>query len=290
MELGQSPLHNTEGSPRLEPTGETSAESGPGRNTDGAEEGETINHGEGDGTLYVVNLSGAEVWSAHIGRCSGGGWSDDLFGVSTMPHGCYFTITGIDRGCYDILAYDSELAASGGGGTYWAFAGADVDPEFTLILAPPYSTGDDDEDGCDDMEVRDCNDSCAPSDFLGDGQCDDGTGDPADFDCDDHDYDNGDCSEVGDDDDGPAPGGTVELVNDSAYPIVQSELVGSESYGGACGRLEPGDSCFIKVVADDAYTAIGVDEADCEHWTEAAFVAGGDSALLSFNDNDVYCP
>ncbi len=51
---------------------------------------------------------------------------------------------------------------------------------------------------CDEGEVLDCNGNCGPQNWLGDGYCDDETyvyeGNYIDFNCEEHDYDEGDCS------------------------------------------------------------------------------------------------
>ena len=51
---------------------------------------------------------------------------------------------------------------------------------------------------CDEGEVVDCNGKCGPQSWLGDGYCDDETyvyeGNYIDYNCEEHDYDNGDCS------------------------------------------------------------------------------------------------
>ncbi len=58
--------------------------------------------------------------------------------------------------------------------------------------------------GCGTDEIEDCNDNCAPADWVGDGYCDDGSyeygGNAIHLDCAEFNYDDGDC-EGGDDDD-----------------------------------------------------------------------------------------
>jgi len=69
--------------------------------------------------------------------------------------------------------------------------------------------GDDDDSGisgCRPGEMLDCNTNCAPTKWLGDGQCDDGAypyyGNLINFACPELEYDNGDCEpSPGDDDD-----------------------------------------------------------------------------------------
>ena len=50
---------------------------------------------------------------------------------------------------------------------------------------------------CADFEVEDCSGNCSPSEWLGDGACDDGVyeynGQPVDFNCEELNYDEGDC-------------------------------------------------------------------------------------------------
>ena len=54
------------------------------------------------------------------------------------------------------------------------------------------------DEGCTPGLIEDCNGICAPAGWLGDGFCDDGTyeynGNPIFFDCEEFDYDNGDCA------------------------------------------------------------------------------------------------
>ena len=49
--------------------------------------------------------------------------------------------------------------------------------------------------------IEDCNGICAPSQWLGDGFCDDGSyeynGNPIFFNCEEFDFDNGDCESLG---------------------------------------------------------------------------------------------
>ncbi|MAA77661.1 MAG: hypothetical protein CL916_00255 [Deltaproteobacteria bacterium] len=52
--------------------------------------------------------------------------------------------------------------------------------------------------GCSSTEIEDCNGNCAPTSWLGDNYCDSGNfthmGNPIDFDCAQHNYDDGDCT------------------------------------------------------------------------------------------------
>jgi len=81
--------------------------------------------------------------------------------------------------------------------------GCAADPECVVL------PGDDDDDssssGCNAGEMLDCNANCAPTEWLGDGQCDDGAypyyGNLIDYACAEHGFDNGDCEATGDDDD-----------------------------------------------------------------------------------------
>jgi hypothetical protein len=56
-------------------------------------------------------------------------------------------------------------------------------------FVPPTDTSE-----CSFGERLDCNDTCFPAYFVGDGHCDDGTDGPADFDCITFSRDNGDCA------------------------------------------------------------------------------------------------
>jgi hypothetical protein len=57
------------------------------------------------------------------------------------------------------------------------------------------------DEGCGETEIEDCNDNCAPSNWLGDGACDDGTysynGNQIFLDCDEFNNDEGDCDVLG---------------------------------------------------------------------------------------------
>ena len=59
---------------------------------------------------------------------------------------------------------------------------------------------DDDDAGCPGGEIEDCNGNCAPAEWVGDGYCDDGayehpegSGIYIDLNCEDFEYDGGDC-------------------------------------------------------------------------------------------------
>jgi hypothetical protein len=66
---------------------------------------------------------------------------------------------------------------------------------------------DDDDENCASDEVEDCNGNCAPAKWLNDDFCDNGSPDSewegynVDFNCAEHNFDEGDCEETGDDDD-----------------------------------------------------------------------------------------
>ena len=57
------------------------------------------------------------------------------------------------------------------------------------------------DEGCTPGLIEDCNGICAPAGWLGDGFCDDGSyeynGNPIFFDCEEFDFDNGDCAGQG---------------------------------------------------------------------------------------------
>jgi hypothetical protein len=83
--------------------------------------------------------------------------------------------------------------------------------------------GDDDDSSagaCGHDEMLDCNINCAPTEWLGDGQCDDGAypyyGNLIDFACLEHQFDNGDCEPTGDDDDDDDDDDTTGDDDDSA--------------------------------------------------------------------------
>ncbi len=83
-----------------------------------------------------------------------------------------------------------------------------LDAGSAVAAAPAAGDDDDDDDDavdCPGGEIGDCNDHCAPADWLGDGACDNGAyqheGEDIHFDCSEFDWDNGDCEDPGDDDD-----------------------------------------------------------------------------------------
>ena len=57
----------------------------------------------------------------------------------------------------------------------------------------------DTDEGCGAGEVEDCNGNCAPSAWIGDGECDENTyeheGNLIDFNCAEHNFDGGDCGD-----------------------------------------------------------------------------------------------
>jgi len=67
------------------------------------------------------------------------------------------------------------------------------------------AANDDDVSGCSADEIEDCNNNCAPAEWLGDGSCDDGdseySGEAIVLDCAELDHDDGDCESPADDDD-----------------------------------------------------------------------------------------
>jgi hypothetical protein len=75
----------------------------------------------------------------------------------------------------------------------------------TAINYNPDATEDDgtceyDSTGCAEGQIEDCNGNCAPSNWVGDGVCDDGNytsgGNSIYFTCEEFDFDGGDCSDV----------------------------------------------------------------------------------------------
>ena len=92
------------------------------------------------------------------------------------------------------------------------------DCDDTNCLEAPECLGDSGDDlagtlGCTELETADCNGNCAPTEWLGDGECDGGDypyyGNLTDFNCADLAYDGGDCEPGGDDDDTPGDDDTV---------------------------------------------------------------------------------
>jgi len=57
----------------------------------------------------------------------------------------------------------------------------------------PGPAGDDDDLGCIGGQVLDCDDNCSIEEYVGDGECDDGTLEYGNFDCEEFNYDGGDC-------------------------------------------------------------------------------------------------
>ena len=57
------------------------------------------------------------------------------------------------------------------------------------------------EEGCTETEIEDCNNNCAPTSWLGDTYCDDGSyeynGNQIFFNCEEFNNDNGDCDAMG---------------------------------------------------------------------------------------------
>ena len=230
----REPRHDTD---EAESAGETDG-SGEGDRTGDASEGESYSYAEGDSTLYVVNLSGLDILELYVTPCSADSWGEDLLELADwlLPDGWYFWLTGLDAGCYDIEAWDLS------GDYWWDQFGAQIDGEYTLILLPPEGGGGDDDDDddddvaddddfsedCDEDEIEDCNGNCAPLEWWGDGECDEGQWDydgvPIYFDCDELDWDDGDCLGGDDDDDDVAD-------DDDAFGCADDEI---EDCNGLC--------------------------------------------------------
>jgi hypothetical protein len=168
---------------------------GSGNQTGDAVVGNTESYGAGDSILYVLNLSGLDVWEVYVTPCSSSSWGVDWLGDWFLPDDWYFVLTGLDADCYDLEAWDLD------GDVWWEKWGAQIDGEYTFVLLPP-AAGDDDDivdddddaSDCADDEVEDCVGGCSPIDWIADDYCDDS------LNCAEFSWDGGDCVE-GDDDD-----------------------------------------------------------------------------------------
>ena len=67
-------------------------------------------------------------------------------------------------------------------------------------------------DGCEEGYIEDCNGNCYPSNWVGDGVCDNGFDVPSNFLCEEFNWDNNDCG------DGPCGEGYIEDCNGNCFP------------------------------------------------------------------------
>lgn|GEM_PF-1640858 len=203
------------------------------------------------GNTYTFSTCGGAAWDTQItlyNNAGGGslGYNDDGCGAqSTVTWTATFTgqlrvLVDLyncvsNASCADLLIACStsgggclpgELADCNGNcaPASWVGDGFCDDGSFTYNGVPIFlncaALNNDDGDcgpaGCPPGEVPDCNGNCAPSGWIGDGSCDDGSfswnGVPIYFDCFAFASDGGDCGDPGD------PGGCAPGVGGSALP------------------------------------------------------------------------
>lgn len=145
------------------------------------------------------------------------------FGLGFAPNGGSggiadgFTLTGVDlpfefnNGLNGILAANQLPALSG----QWTVVGVvytdpdDIENTICSVttnqlnvnfLSASHPDCESTGEGCPEGEVEDCNGNCAPEEWIGDGYCDDGTyawnGIPIYFNCEEFNFDEGDCDET----------------------------------------------------------------------------------------------
>ena len=170
---------------------------------------------------------------------------------------------------------------------------------------------------CADFEIEDCSGTCSPAEWLGDGACDDGVyeynGQPVDFNCEELNYDEGDCAylfadndgdgfteDIDCDDDNPEINpGAVEVPNDGIDQncdgldqIVEEECADFEivDCDGSCvpanwlgdGYCDNGNYQYNGVFVDLSCEDYNFDEGDCE----ILEVDNDGDGFLDYNDCD----
>ncbi len=123
---------------------------------------------------------------------------------------------------------------------------------------------------CHFGEVEDCNGTCYPEYFLGDGYCDDGDPLPADFDCSNFNFDRGDCA--ADTDTVPSGScGYIIRLHLFYYPSEAGWRL-EDSTGAVLASVAPGtytqDNSVYEYpidLADGSYSFIGID-ANSDTW------------------------
>ena len=126
------------------------------------------------------------------------------------------------------------------------------DPDCSERAACLPIAGDDDDSsasGCRQIETPDCNANCAPTEWLGDGLCDNGAypyyGNLIDYACPDLEFDNGDCEATGDDDDATSDDDDITDDDDSAVETLSfSEIYAVISMNCNCHSNSAHESGF----------------------------------------------
>ncbi len=146
-----------------------------------------------------------------------------------------------------------------------------VDPGDTGGGGPPQETGGSDTDLCRPGFIPDCNDECYPEALKGDGTCHIGGFSTPDFDCEIHDFDDGDCStgETGGPDECPDQL-DVRDCNGRCYTIA---WVGD----GQCDNGPPGANFNCQLFAEDGGDCVGVIDTDPADTSPVVDTAAPDS-------------
>lgn len=115
---------------------------------------------------------GTNTWEIVLTDSWGDGWHGGFVEIVDVPSGFVHASGGQSFTNGSVYSFTANVECSTGAG------------------AP----GDQFEPGCTSNAVLDCNDLCWPISYLGDGYCDDGSLYPGNFNCEDFDFDDGDCA------------------------------------------------------------------------------------------------
>ena len=152
-------------------------------------------------------------------------------------------------------------------------------------------------DGCGANEIEDCNGNCAPSDWLGDGFCDDGqysyNGNLIYLNCNEFQSDNGDCSSVG------FCGDSI-CDSDENSNSCPEDCAGSEFYPGQnCCDIpsidcsDPNNASYIGTIVDcSLYWCVSEDNLDNGFCDSDDSVGNLNCSELNFDEGDCvssYC-
>lgn len=138
----------------------------------------------------------------------------------------------------------------------------------------PNDSADTDVD-CPPGEVNDCNGNCAPSSWVGDGECDEETyehaGNLIDFNCAEHNFDGGDCGDP-----------CAEAIDISTSSYQSTSLDVTWNYSNAVGSVVAGP-VYVNLASNLESVAFSIETPD--HWTLPIYLEGLDESKLFIGNN-----
>ena len=155
---------------------------------------------------YILDCNGncaPSAWGPDDGYCDDGSASFNL--ELTLENGYIVWCEGCEEEGYVAIYFNCEEFN-------WDGSDCETDGE----------GGD-----CPDGYILDCNGNCAPSEWIQDGICDDGTLAEAYFNCEEFNWDGGDCETE-------EEGGCLSDVNQDGYISIEDILLVLSDFGNTC--------------------------------------------------------